>query len=273
MNRQLWNIWPSCQRAAAALTGAVLITGCAGPLPRDFDIQRTAIMVDPAPTELKVNLSSNSRQGTGVGALSGLGGGVLAATPVCATTGPFFPFCLVALTSITTGVGALAGAAAGAQMTEHSATVGAKAAFISALSSKQYSTLLVKEVKAQADQSGVEIPFASEHTSIDLPGDANPSGPLIAAPWVLDVALLSIETEGKERFEFEMNARLRIRRAATDVIVFERHYSENSEVHRTLAEWSADDSAATAVEMTALIRTIAGQMFNDLRTAPMGSPR
>ena len=257
-----------CSSIARRAACSALLAGlgaCAG-LPKDLELQRTAIVADPASPKFTVNLTSSAGKGAGAGALTGAGTGALAGSAACLATGPWFPLCLMFVVSTGTGVGAVAGAVVGASMTETAEERQAKQILLSReLTSAPSNAMLVAHLQREASERSLTLapPVRMEAVSTTAAGTGTSEG-TPAPAWLVEIALLEIATEGKERFKFEVEARMRVRRPGSPQVLYERTFREDSAGTLTMNEWTANNAEAVGRELDVALRRLARRIIREL---------
>jgi hypothetical protein len=237
--------------AAASLCCAV--AGCAV-VPNDVDLGRAEIVSGTAATRFVVNGASAGR-GAGAGAASGAGGGALAGAALCAATGPWFPACMIVVVSSGAGIGAGVGAGIGANVKGTAEERQAKADLLaSELAAGSYASALIEHLRREARE---------RHIDLALAGDAA-AGAAASPPWRIEISLLQVATEGKERFEFQVEAGMRVLRPDGRGAAYERVFSESGDNELAMSQWTANDAEAVKREIDKIMQVLAHRMLREL---------
>lgn len=246
-------------RTGMALLTAAAVGGCAS-VPPGLDLHEASLVVDPAPARVHVDVSTSAGRGTGIGALSGTGAGAAAAPLLCIPSGFLYPVCLLAVVSSGAGIGAATGAAVGSSLKDSDEARRAKLELVKKqVGARAYQRDLAAYVQNAAAGIGARWPVADDR----IEGPAVPQAP----PWIIEVALVDIGTDGKERFQFQVEAHLRLLRSGQAQPVFEKSYSEDGDSALTLAQWADGDAAAVDRELDRIMQVLGRRMFRDLTRA------
>jgi hypothetical protein len=244
---------------SASACACSAVAGCAV-VPESVDLDRAAIVPGSAATRFVVNGSTSAGRGAGTGALSGAGGGAVAGTALCAATGPWFPLCMLAVVTSGAGIGAGVGAGIGANLKDSPEERQVKADLLAnELSAGSYSSVLIAYLRREGQQRHIDLP---------LDGGTAPDATVTPPRWLVEVSLLEVATEGKERFEFQIDASMRVLRADGKGAVYERVFSESSDSELTMAQWTADDAAAVKREIDMVMQVLARRMLRELSRDP-----
>lgn len=242
-------------RAASACGCGAVVVGCAV-VPDDVDLGHAAIVPGTTTTRFVVNGSTSAGRGAGTGAAGGAGGGAVAGAAVCAATGPWFPACMLVVVASGAGIGAGVGAGIGANLKESPEERQVKADLLaSQLAAGSFSSVLIAHLRREGRQRYIDLALA---------GDTAAEPAATPPRWLVEVSLLEVATEGKERFEFQVDARMRVLRADGKGTVYERVFSENSESELTMAQWTANDAEAVKREVDKVMEVLAHRMLREL---------
>jgi len=248
-SNDMTSAWQGLTRVAA-LAWVGLLVGCGSvpSLPAGIDWRQAAVV--PLGTEPDVQLeeagwkSRSARTGGLAGAGIGFGLGGLA----CMGTGFLAPLCLGTVVPLTTAVGAVGGAAAGAVRSHNAPGVEDKRA------------LLQREWLALASRAPLADALQRQrppHTDAESP----------AAPWRLQVGYATLGTVGsgvEQPFVLQATARLAVWRPNEPRAAVEKTYVAQSAERLTAEQWSADDALALRRALDTLASALATQMAEDL---------
>ncbi|MEO8524624.1 MAG: hypothetical protein ABI460_07895 [Caldimonas sp.] len=258
--------WPGLLAACVGLLGA----GCASsPPPADFDLRAARIVPAASGPSFDVNgLPGGKAAGAAVGAGTGSGAGVVVGAVACLATGPFFPLCIAAVIPTSAALGAATGAVVGAVRTETGDAILSKAKVLSdEFVATPYQSLLAQRLHERLQVYAFDVPFeaATEPVSASAASPSATPGvsPGGSSPWIVDVAITEVGTEGKSEFALRLVTRLTLRRGASPG-VWTTAKEVQSETELSAALWIADDARAMRAVLDRCIQSAASQLVGEL---------
>jgi hypothetical protein len=244
--------------AAMALMGALLL-GCASAPKLPTGLDPAQVQVEPSTSVRNVQLeeagwkSRSAQTGGWVGLGVGFGVGGMA----CMGAGFLAPLCLATLVPLTTVVGAVGGAAAGAAQSHRAPGV------------EQKQGLLEREWSALAGRAPLEQSLQGALRSRTNETLAPPAAAPTPAPWRMQAGYATLGTVGSgadQPFLLQATATLTLWRPGEQRAVAEKVYVAQSADRLTLAQWSADDAQALRRTLDELSSGLATQMVADVMT-------
>ena len=254
---------PRARPPAALLVSALLLAGCAtNPPPAGLDLRGATIVAGTVAPTLDISgLPGGKAVGAGVGAGTGSGAGVVAGALGCLGTGPLYPLCLAVVIPTAAAIGAVTGAVVGAVKTESVDAIALKTGAVKdELAASGYQELLASRVR---ERLAGDSPGAPASDDAEL--GPRPAG---ESPWLVDVSLTEVGTEGKGEFALRLVARLAVRKRGETAIAYVVAKEVQSETELTLADWTVAEAAALRGVMDVCVRRVADRLLLDLLAPP-----
>jgi hypothetical protein len=255
--------WPRSTRVLSAVLGSLLV-GCAAlpsqpSLPAGIDLQQAVVEPLGVVPEVQLEEAGWKSRSTGTAGMAGAGIGLGLGGLACMGTGPLAPLCLGTVIPLTTAVGAVGGAAAGAAYSHHAPGVEDKRKLLQ----QEWAALIGRAPLVDALHRRWPLP-ARDPVAV--------SAAERPAPWRLQAGYATLGTVGAgldQPFALEATARLVVSRPADLRPAVERTYVSQSPNRLTLAQWRADDALALRRTLDALADMLAAQIAEDVaRAAP-----
>ena len=249
---------------AALLVSGLLLAGCAThlPPPPGLDVRGATVVAGTAAPTLDISgLPGGKAAGAGVGAGTGSGAGVVAGALGCLAAGPLYPLCLAVVIPTTAAIGAVTGAVLGAVKTESVDAMALKTRVVKEeLASNGYQELLAGRVRERLAEAAPDAPASGGAGAVPRPAGES--------PWLVDVAVTEVGTEGKGEFALRLVARLAVHRPGETAMVYVVAKEVQSETELTTADWTAAEATALRGVMDVCVRRVADRLLLDLLAAP-----